>query len=135
MWIGPYVIIITQIINKSIDEGTVSENVKNTILKPLLEKQGLALTFGNNHLVSNLSYILKLLEKVVSTQLMDLAETSDNMKPYQSTYHSGHSTETAVLWAKLISPGSLTTNKSPVLYCWIWVQHLRPYIMRLCSIV
>ena len=28
----------TQIINKSMDEGTVSENLKNTILKPLLKK-------------------------------------------------------------------------------------------------
>ena len=31
--------IITQIINKSVDEGTVSENVKNTILKPFLKSQ------------------------------------------------------------------------------------------------
>ena len=34
--------IITQIISKSVDEGTVSENLKNAILKPLLKKQGLA---------------------------------------------------------------------------------------------
>ena len=34
--------IITQIVNKSMDEGTVSENLKNSILKPLLKKQGLA---------------------------------------------------------------------------------------------
>ena len=92
--------IITQIINKSIDEGTVSENLKNAILKSLLKQQGLALTFGNYHLVSNLLYILKLLEKVVSTQLIDLAETLGYMEPYQSTYHSGHSTATAVLWVK-----------------------------------
>ena len=92
--------IITQIINRSIDEGTVSENLKNAILKPLLKKQGLAPIFGNYHLVSNLSYILKLLEKVVSTQLIDLAETLGNMEPYQSSYHSGHSTKTAVLYVR-----------------------------------
>ena len=51
--------IITQIINKSMDEGSVSENLKNVILKPLLKKQGLALIFGNYCLVSNLSYISK----------------------------------------------------------------------------
>ena len=101
--------IITQIINKSMDEGTVSENLKNVILKLLLKKQGLALIFGNYHPVSNLSYISKLLEKVVSTQLIDLAGTSGNMEPYQSAYHSGHSTETAVLWVKLISSVPLTT--------------------------
>ena len=50
--------------------------------------------------MSNLSYILKLHEKVVSTQLIDLAETSGNMEPYQSAYCSGHSTETAVLQVK-----------------------------------
>ena len=74
--------IITQIINKSLDEGTVSENPKNAILKPLLKKQGLAPAFGNYHPVSNLSYISKLLEKVVSTLLTDLAEMSGNMEPY-----------------------------------------------------
>ena len=62
--------IITQIINKSMDEGTVNENLKNAILKPLLKKQGLAPIFGNYRLVSNLPYISKLLEKVVSTQLI-----------------------------------------------------------------
>ena len=92
--------IISQIINKSIDESIVSENLKHAILKPLLKKQGLAPFFGNYHLVSNLSYILKLLEKVVSTQLIDLAETLGNMEPYQSAYCSGHSTETAVLQVK-----------------------------------
>ena len=30
--------IITQIINKSMEEGTVSENLKNTFLKPFLKK-------------------------------------------------------------------------------------------------
>ena len=44
---------ITQIINKSIDKGNVRENLKNTILKPLLKKQGLALTFGNYCPLSN----------------------------------------------------------------------------------
>ena len=92
--------IITQIINKSIDEGPVSENLKNAIHKPLLKKQGLALTFCNYHPLSNLSYISKLLEKVVSTQLTDLAETSGNMEPYRSAYNSGHPTKTAVLWVK-----------------------------------
>ena len=92
--------IITQIINKAMDEGTVSDNLKNGFLKPLLKKQGLAPIFGNYCLVSNLSYILKLLEKVVSTQLIDLAEMLGNMEPYQSAYHSGHYTETAVLWVK-----------------------------------
>ena len=103
--------IITQIINKSVDEGTVSENLKNAILKPLLKKPGLATIFSNYHLVSNLSYISKLLENIVSTQLINLAETSGNMEPYQSTYHSGHSTETAVLWVNLISCVPLTTKK------------------------
>ena len=92
--------IITQIINKSVDEGTVSENLKNTILKPLLKKQVLVLTFGNDHPVSNVSYISKILEQVVSTQLIDLAETSCNMEPFQSCYCSGHSYETALLWVK-----------------------------------
>ena len=73
--------IITQIINKSMDEGTVSENLKSAILKLLLKKQGLALILATI-IQCNLSYIPKLLEKVVSTQLIDLAETLGNMEPY-----------------------------------------------------
>ena len=57
--------------------------------------------FGNYHPVSNLSYISKPLEKVDSTQLIDLAETLGNMVPYQSAYCSGHSTETGLLWVKI----------------------------------
>ena len=64
--LGP---IITQIINKSIDEGTVIENLKNTILKPLLKKQGLALTYGNYCLVSNLSYISNPLRNLLAPSL------------------------------------------------------------------
>ena len=103
--------IITQIINKSMDEDTVSENLMNAIIKPLLKKQGLAPIFGNYHVVSNLSYISKLLEKVVSTQLIDLAEISGDMEPYQSAYCSGHSTKTAVLWVKTDILCFLTTKK------------------------
>ena len=82
------------------DKGTVNENLKNAILQLLLKNQGLVPIFSNYHPVSNLSYILKLLEKVVSTQLIDLAETSGNMESYQSAICSGHPTETAVFWVK-----------------------------------
>ena len=102
---------ITQMINKSMDEGIVSENLKNAILKPLLKKEGLALIFDNYHPVSNLSYISKLLEKVVSTPLIDLAETFGNMEPYQSAYCSGHSTKTVVLWVKTDILHAFNNNK------------------------
>ena len=51
--------------------------------------------------VSNLSYISKLIERVVCNQLIDFAETSGNLKPLQPAYRVAHSTETAMLKVKL----------------------------------
>ena len=47
--------------------------------------------------VSNLSYLSKLIERVVCEQLTDFAVQSGNLEDYQSAYRQGHSTETALL--------------------------------------
>ena len=50
--------------------------------------------------VSNLSYVSKLLEKVVANQIMTYMYSNDLHEPLQSTYRPGHSTETAMLKLK-----------------------------------
>ena len=47
--------------------------------------------------VANLSFISKILEKVVATRLRDYMDINKLHDPFQSAYKSGHSTETALL--------------------------------------
>ena len=89
---------ITQIINTSLAEGTVSDNLKEAILHPLLKKLNLdVMTFKNYHPVSNLAYISKLLEWVVCGQLTQHVEGTGNVEPMQSPYRPNNSTEMALL--------------------------------------
>ena len=50
--------------------------------------------------VSNLSYLSKLIERVVCAQISEMAEKSGNTKPLQSAYKKNHSTEMALLKVK-----------------------------------
>ena len=50
--------------------------------------------------VSNLSYLSKIVERAICTQLMQLAEATGNVEPYQSAYRRKHSTKTALLKVK-----------------------------------
>ena len=47
--------------------------------------------------VSNLSFISKLIEKVVVSRLLDRMVENELLKPFSSAYRVGHSTETALL--------------------------------------
>ena len=50
--------------------------------------------------MSNLAYISKIIERVVCDQLTLYTAKSDKIKPLQSAYKQGHSTETAMLKVK-----------------------------------
>ena len=92
---------ITQIINTSLAEGTVSNNLKEASLCPLLKKSNLdVMTFKNYHLVSNLAYISKLLEQVVCGQLTQHVDDTGNVEPMQLVYRPNYSTEMALLCVK-----------------------------------
>ena len=51
----------------------------------------------NYRLVSNLSFISKMVERVVVKQIVDYLEANELMPVLQSAYRRHHSTETAVL--------------------------------------
>ena len=61
---------------------------------------GLDLALCNYRLVSNLAYILKIIERVVCSQLTSYTSNSGKTEPLQSAYKQGHSTKTAVLKVK-----------------------------------
>ena len=61
---------------------------------------GLVLIHKNFRPVSNLTYLSKLIERVVCAQISEMAEKSGNTKPLQSAYKRNHSTEMALLKVK-----------------------------------
>ena len=62
--------LITQIINASMEQGYVPKEFKHARIRPLLKKSGLDIdTLKNYRPVSNLPFISKVLEKVVDARL------------------------------------------------------------------
>jgi len=54
-------------------------------------------TLRNYRPISNLSFVSKLLERLVSTQLQSQVDTHSLLPPNQSAHRRSHSTETALL--------------------------------------
>ena len=89
---------VTSIVNKSLDDAEVPLNIKQAVVRPLLKKPSLDKEiFKNYRPVSNISFVSKLLEKVVALRLDKHLEENGLHEPRQSAYRTGHSTETALL--------------------------------------
>ena len=90
--------VMTNIINSSLRSSQVSESMKSAIVTPLLKKSTLNPGILKNYRpVSNLSYISKLLEKVVAWRPTDYMTENNLHKHLYSAYKPGHSTETALV--------------------------------------
>ena len=90
--------LIMFIVNASLSTGIVPPQFKQAIVTPLLKKPGL----NTNDMkkfrpVSNLSFISKILEKVVLIQLKNHLSGNNLIEIFQSAYRQNHSTETAIL--------------------------------------
>ena len=89
---------MTSIINDSHRSGVFPSIYKSAIGTPLLMKPSLdANDLKNYRPVSNLSFMSKILEKVVVSQLMSHLNRHNLFSSFQSAYRLGHSTETALL--------------------------------------
>ena len=62
--------VITGIYNSSVDQGTVSDNLKEALLKQMIKKANMELKFSNFRPISNLSFLSKILERGVCRDLM-----------------------------------------------------------------
>ena len=88
---------ITNIVNLSLLTGEVPAEIKQAVVTPLLKKSSLDPNILKNYRpVSNLSYISKLMEKVVAIQLSQHLLNNNLYEPYQSAYITCHSTQTAL---------------------------------------
>ena len=88
---------LTKIVNLSITRGEFDQEWKSAIVRPLLKKAGSDLICKNYRLVSNLQFVLKLVEKAILSQFIVHCDNYDLLPDYQSAYRRGYSCETAVL--------------------------------------
>ena len=92
---------ITELVNCSLTEGAVPAGFIKVIVSPLIKKSSLPPDKLKNYQpVSGLSFISKLVEHVVASQLNDHVTSNGLENVNQSAYKQGHSTETAPLSIK-----------------------------------
>lgn len=90
--------VLCKIVNQSLQEGMVPQSLKRALVTPIPKKQNMdANLLANYRPVSNLPYVGKVIEKVVSAQLTKYLSANNLLDPLQSAYSAGHSTETAIV--------------------------------------
>ena len=88
---------LVKIINTSLGQGVFARKWKIAIVRPLLKKLGLDLTFKNYRPVSNLCFLSKVLEKCALKQLDEHCKKYAPLPDYQSAYRQSYSCETALV--------------------------------------
>ena len=92
--------IITEMVNTSLTECSMTNAMKTAVVKPLLKKAGLPLEWKNYRPVSNLTYISKQIERVIAKQIVKHIELNNLPESFQSAHKTYHSTETALVRVK-----------------------------------
>ena len=89
---------ITEMCNKSLSEGWLLRSQRHAIITPIIKKTGLdANDVKSYRPISNLTYMSKLVERLVHRQLSIFLEAHNLLPKHQSDFRARHSTETAVL--------------------------------------
>jgi hypothetical protein len=90
--------VVTRIVNLSLSAGIFPNDLKSAFVKPLLKKP----TLDSNDIkyyrpISNLSFLSKVIERVIANRLQSHLSSNGLMPEYQSAYRKFHSSETALL--------------------------------------
>ena len=92
---------LTKLVNLSPKNGIFPNPFKQAIVTPLLKKSTLSKEdLKSFRPVSGLSFLSKLVERIVAAQLRSHMDSHDLGNTFQSAYKVGHSTETALLCIK-----------------------------------
>jgi len=98
---APFIVflsILALLINVSIHVAQASLPAKRAIIRPRVKKPGLDPADPARYRpISNLSFISKLVERVIHKQLSHYVESLHLLPPTQSGFRSHHSTETSVI--------------------------------------
>ena len=90
--------IVCHIVNSSISTGDFPSTLRNAIVTPIIKKTSLdPQQLKHYRPISNLPFLGKLIERVVSSQVASYVNSNNLGEPLQSAYRCAHSTETALL--------------------------------------
>lgn len=90
--------IITILCNVSFQSATLPASHKQAVVLPRLKKPTLDLNNPSSYRpISNLTFLSKLIERLVAMRFVTHAEVNRLFPVYQSSYRRSHSTETAVI--------------------------------------
>ena len=92
--------VIWKIVKLFLDTSVMPAELKQAVIRPLLKKTSLDYQeFKNFRPISNLTFLSKVIEKVVALQLVDYIDNNGlcEVFRFQSAYRAHHSTETALL--------------------------------------
>lgn len=90
--------LITRIVNLSLESAVFPSCFKSAMVTPLLKKPSLdSENLKNYRPVSNLAFISKIIEKVVSSRIAHHLASNKLYEHFQSAYRKYHGTETALL--------------------------------------
>ena len=89
---------VTILVNLSLQSANVPDSMKQALVTPLLKKDDLDPEVLKNYRpVSNLSFLSKVLERVVAARLTNYMTINQLHEPMQSAYRACSSTETALV--------------------------------------
>ena len=109
-------LVIWKIVNLSLETSVMSTELKQAVIRPLLKKPSLDYQeFENFWRISNLTFLSKVIEKVVALQLVDYIDNNSLCEFFQSAYRANHSTETALIRVYNDIALSIDNHKSVVL--------------------
>jgi hypothetical protein len=90
----PYIV---KMCNTSLHEGLLPRSQKRAIVKPIIKKNNLDPSDVKNYRpISNLTFISKLIERIIAKRLTSYLTDNDLMPFFQSAYRKYHSTETSI---------------------------------------